>query len=102
MAVKKKLTAAIPTQLTPEWRKRVRAVADHPRTQVSMAQVIRDCIEVALPGFELELGLIDLDDLSEGELQVLGLERAPKEPEGPAPVREDRAKGSFGWTPPQG
>lgn len=27
-----------------------------------MASVIRDCIETALPGFELELGLVEADE----------------------------------------
>lgn len=92
MAIKKKYGAAVPVQLTDDWKARVRTVADHERIQDSMAAVIRDCIEVALPGFELELGLRDLEDLTEGEVQALGLEKLPEEPR-----REDRARGSFGY-----
>ena len=97
MAIKKQYVAAVPVQMTQEWKDRVKAVADHETINDSLAAVIRDCIEVALPGFELELGIRTLDDLSEGEIEALGLNRVAKE--APAqPVREDRARGSFGYS----
>ena len=95
MAIRKQYDATIPTQVTSEWKARIKAVADHERINDSMAAVVRDCIEVALPGFELELGIRDLDDLTDGELEALGLNRLAEE----APAqREDRAKGSFGYS----
>ena len=96
MARTSKLTAVVPVAMTPAWRDRLRAVADHERTQVPMAEVIRDCIEAALPGFELALGIRNVDDLDDDELQDLGLERKAE------PAREDRAAGCFGAAPRQG
>ncbi len=90
MAVKKKYTDALPVQLTPEWRARVKAVADHEQIQDSMAAVIRDCIEAALPNFELGLGLLDLDALDDDELARLGVQREPEA------TPEDRSAGCFG------
>jgi len=90
MAIKKQYTAALPVQLTPEWRERVKAVADHELVNISVAQVIRDCIEAALPSIEIQLGLLSLEELTDGELAARGLERPT------APVREDRAAGCFG------
>lgn len=62
MAKKKKFDTAITVQLTKEWRDRLRAVADHPRIEDSEASVIRDCIATALPGFEVELGLVEVEE----------------------------------------
>lgn len=95
MAIKKQFDGKpVPVQLSAEWRERIKVVSDHPKISDSLAAVIRDCIETALPGFELELGIRDLDDLDEGELAALGLNKVE---ERPAPQREDRAKGSFGY-----
>jgi len=99
MAIKKQYDATVPTQMTSEWKARVKAVADHERINDSLSAVIRDCIEVALPGFERELGIRTLDDLSEGELEALGLNRLAEEAEKPTVTgREDRARGSFGYS----
>lgn len=96
MAIKKQYDGKpVPVQLSAEWRDRIKAVSDHERINDSMAAVIRDCIEVALPGFELELGIRTIDDLDEGELEALGLNRLAEAPSAP---REDRAKGSFGYS----
>lgn len=95
MAIKKQYDASIVVQLTQGWKDRITAVADHEQIQDSLAAVIRDCIELTLPKFELELGIRGLDDLTEDEMQALGLDRLPD-----TPAREDRAKGSFGYTPP--
>ena len=100
MAIRKKYDATVPVQMAQDWKDRIQVVSDHPQINDSLAAVIRDCVEVALPGFELELGIRDIDDLSEGELEALGLNRVPAAPA--APAREDRAKGSFGWVPPEG
>ena len=94
--LKKQYDATLTMQLTSEWRDRLKAVSDHERINDSIAAVVRDCIEVALPGFELELGIRTMDDLSEGELEALGLNRLAEE--APTPVREDRARGSFGYS----
>lgn len=96
MAIKKKYGATIPVQMTQEWKDRIQAVADDPKINDSLAAVVRDCVEVALPGFELELGIRTLDDLSEGELEALGVTRQAAE--AATPAREDRAKGSFGYS----
>lgn len=98
MAIKKQYAATVPVQMTDEMKERIRAVSDHPRINDSLASVIRDCIDVALPSFELELELREIDDLTDGERQVLGLDHLTREEKGP----EDRAKGSFGWVAPQG
>ncbi len=100
MAVTRKNNATVPVQMEQAWKDRVKAVADHERINDSLAAVIRDCVEVALPGFELELGIRDLDDLTDGEVEALGLSREEAAPA--APQVEDRAKGSFGWVPPTG
>ncbi len=101
MAIKKKFDGKpVPVQLSAEWRARIQEVSDHERINDSLAAVIRDCVEVALPGFELELGIRDLDDLTDGEVEALGLSREEAAPA--APQVEDRAKGSFGWVPPKG
>lgn len=98
MAKTAKYTETLPVQLTPEWKARIKAVSDHPRIADGLAQVVRDCIELALPGFELELGLVELDDMDDAQIEALGITRPAPAPE---PQREDRAKGSFGWTPPE-
>lgn len=95
MAIKKQYDATVPVQMTAAWKDRIKAVSDHERINDSIAAVVRDCIETALPGFELELGIRDLDDLDEAELEGLGLNRVP---EGAPTPREDRAKGSFGYS----
>lgn len=95
MAVTKKFDGrTVPVQLTAEWRERIKVVSDHPKINDSLAAVIRDCVELALPGFELELGIRELDDLDEGELAALGLNKVAEQA---APQREDRARGSFGY-----
>lgn len=94
MAIRKHFDAAVPVQLERAWKDRIKVVSDHPKIQDSLAAVIRDCIETALPGFELELGIRGLDDLNEEELAALGLNKIPDQP---TPPREDRAKGSFGY-----
>ena len=94
MAVTRKYTDALPVQLTQAWRDRVKVVADHERIQDSMASVIRDCIETALPRWEIELGILDIAELDDEQLAAIGLARAVE-----TPRREDRAAGSFGWTP---
>ena len=91
MAIKKRYTTAIPVQLEKDWRDRVQRVADDERVNLSMAQVIRDCIITALPAFELQLGFIDGDDDEVAE-QI----RAEQEVE---PVKEDRSAGCA-WGPP--
>jgi len=98
VAIRKKYDTALAVQFEQAWKDRIQAVADHPTIADSLASVVRDCVELALPGFELELGIRQLDDLTEGELDALGLNRLPNE----APKREDRAAGSFGWFPPEG
>jgi hypothetical protein len=95
MAIKKQYTASIPVQLTPEWRERVQHVADDERVNVSMAQVIRDCVATALPAFELQLGYIKLDDDDDLEEQA---ENIRGEQEAPRP-KEDRSAGCA-WGPP--
>jgi hypothetical protein len=97
MAVVKKYSATLPVQLTPEWKARVAAVADHPAVLVGMAEVVRDCIEAALPGIELQLGIRTLDDLSDDELMSYGVTRVPQEEE--PPRKENRAAGCFGGPP---
>lgn len=92
MAVKRKYTDSLPVQLTPEWRERIKAVADHEAVGVSMAEVIRDCIEVALPSIELALQIRAADELTE-LAQEMGTYDEP------APVREDRSAGLFGGPP---
>jgi hypothetical protein len=91
MAIKKQYTASIPVQLTPEWRERVQRVADDEQVNLSMAQVIRDCILAALPNFELQLGYIEVDDLK-------GLMDEAREEQQSKP-REDRSAGCFGGPP---
>ncbi len=99
MAIKKHFDAVVPVQLEQSWKDRIKAVSDHPKIQDSLAAVIRDCIETSLPGFELELGIRELDDLDEDELAALGLNKIPEQ----APAkREDRARGSFGYEERQG
>lgn len=94
MAIKKQFDGKpVPVQLSAEWRERIAAVADHPKITDSLAAVIRDCIQIQLPAFELELGIRDIEDLDEDELASLGLNKVPDGP----PAREDRAKGSFGY-----
>lgn len=117
MAIKKKFDAAVPVQMATSWKDRVQAVADHPQINDSLSSVIRDCIEQALPVFELELGIRELDDLDETELAALGLDKQSAAPaththHGVSPCprcgkvephehydapKEDRAKGSFGY-----
>lgn len=100
--IKKKYGKSIPVQLTQEWRDRVQAVADHPRIEDSMASVIRDCIETALPGFEMELGLVEPEEEGDRGIPVF-TKIAP----GPLPVedrdrllgKEDRSAGCFGGPP---
>ncbi len=99
MAIKKHYDTVVPVQLEQAWKDRIKVVSDHPKIQDSLAAVIRDCIETTLPGFELELGIRELDDLSEDELAALGLNKVPEQP---APQREDRARGSFGYEARQG
>jgi hypothetical protein len=91
MAIKKQYTASIPVQLTPEWRERVQRVADDERVNLSMAQVIRDCILTALPNFELQLGYIEGDDLDDLVEQVREEQAGTK--------KEDRSAGCFGGPP---
>ena len=84
MAKKAQLTESLPKlAVSPEMRRRVDAVAE--AGEVSMADVVRDCIEHTLPLLELQLGVVDLDDLEE----------TPD----PTPAREDRAAGCFGGPP---
>ena len=117
MAIRKQFVAAVPVQMTQEWKDRITAVADHPKITDSLAAVIRDCIAIQLPAFELELGIRTLDDLDEDELAGLGLDRVQERPaththHGVSPCprcgrvephehydapREDRARGSFGY-----
>jgi hypothetical protein len=61
MAHVKKHTEKFTVMLTPEWAERLVNVADHPKIQDAYAQVIRDCIETALPGFELALGIVEAE-----------------------------------------
>ena len=62
MARRRKLTEKIETRLTPDWLARLTAVADHPRVDVPVAEVVRDCILDALPRFELALGIVEPGD----------------------------------------
>lgn len=94
MAKKRQFDAAVPVQMTQDWKDRITAVSDHPKINDSIAAVIRDCIAIQLPAFELELGIRTLDDLDEDELAGLGLNKVEERPE---PAREDRARGSFGY-----
>lgn len=100
MAVKKQFTASLPVQLTPEWRDRLRAVADHEAVQSSIAAVIRDCIAFSLPGIEIQLGLLAIEDLTDEDLANMGLERTPEESE--EDQKEDRSRGCFGGPPALG
>lgn len=110
MARKKKITKILSVGLTDSWFDRVAAVADHDRTQVSMAEVVRDCIEAALPGFELALQIRTLDDFDDEELQDLGLARKEDDagrlgsPEllQANKEKENRAAGCFGGPPRAG
>ncbi len=99
MAIKKKFDGKpVPVQLAKDWRDRIQAVSDHPRINDSLAAVIRDCVETALPGFELNLGIRTLDDMEDFELEGLGVTREEVAGTQPAaPQKEDRAKGSFGY-----
>jgi hypothetical protein len=92
MALKKQYTASIPVQLTPEWRERVQRVADDERVNLSMAQVIRDCILAALPNFELQLGILEEDDIEDQVEHV-------REEQARAQGKEDRSAGCFGGPP---
>lgn len=92
MAVKRKYTDSLPVQLTPEWRERIKAVADHERVNASMAEVIRDCIESALPDFEFSLQIRALDEET-------GLTEQMELYEEIAPAKEDRSAGLFGGPP---
>jgi len=84
MAKKAQLTESLPKlAVSPEMRKRVDAVAE--AGEVSLADVVRDCIEHTLPLMELQLGLVDLDDVEETPEMT--------------PLREDRAAGCFGGPP---
>ena len=101
MAKKKKFDTAITVQLSQELRDRIRACADHPRIEDSEASVIRDCIETALPGFEMELGLVDPADEGIGyaEAMILQGDRPGSiSPEDHARLlgKEDRSAGCFG------
>lgn len=92
MAKKAQLTESLPKlAVSPTTRQRVNAVAD--AAEVSMADVVRDCIENTLPSLELQFGLVDLDDLGEDALAAFGLQRTPE------PVKENRAAGCFGGPP---
>ena len=94
---KAKYTAAVPVQLTPEWRDRLRTVADHPRIEDSVASVIRDCIETALPGFELELGLVEPEEVT--PTGYAGAERLEPTDIELLTGGEDRSRGCFGGPP---
>jgi hypothetical protein len=87
MAKKAQLTESLPKlSVTPEMRRRVQAVAD--AAEVGMSDVVRDCIVAMLPGIELQLGLIDLDDLNEEDLARVDpwVKHEEELPEGEAPV----------------
>lgn len=90
MAVVRKYDATLPkVQVEQSLRDRLTRVADDPRVQCSLATVIRDCIEGALPSIELQLGFVELEDLMDDE----GVEVAD---EAAAPKKEDRSAGCFG------
>lgn len=98
MAVTAKLTESLPKlAVSPEMRARVQAVAD--KVEVGMSEVVRDCISEALPKFELALGLVDLDELSQDDLEALGLAVLDDEPEKPAPSTD---RFTSGWGPDRG
>lgn len=93
MAVVRKYDATLPkVQVQKELRDRLNRVADDPRVQCSLATVIRDCIEGALPSIELQLGFIELEELLD--------EEDPQQPfdpfAEPAPKKEDRSVGCYG------
>lgn len=68
MAVVRKYDATLPkVQVPQDLRDRLDRVADDPRVQCSLATVIRDCIEGALPSIELQLGFVELEDLTEDD-----------------------------------
>jgi hypothetical protein len=91
MAVKAQYQKSIPVQLTTEWYDRIKAIADDERCNLSMATVIRDCIENVVPGIELQLGLVDPEEVDEEEAVVVTA--------APAKKREDRTVGLFGGPP---
>lgn len=80
----KKFTERADCLLTPEWKARLEAVANHPRILDTNSSVVRDCITTALPQFEAQLGIIpdgeddDVVDLR-AELGLKGGERLDTE-----------------------
>lgn len=93
MAVVRKYDATLPkVQVEQSLRDRLDRVADDPRVQCSLATVIRDCIEGALPSIELQLGFVELEDLEDDEAVELGGEAAD-------PPKEDRSAGCYGGPP---
>jgi hypothetical protein len=98
MAIVKKYSASVPVQLEPAWRARLQAVADHPAVEVSLAAIVRHCIEAALPQLELEVGILNVEELDDEQLAALGVVRV--EEKGPEP--DNRAVGCFGGPPKQG
>lgn len=101
MALKAKLTASLPKlAVTPTLRDRVQAVAD--RVEVGMSEVVRDCIEAALPNFELQLGLVDFDELSDDDLARIGIARIEEPEEEPAKPPVETNRFNSGWGPDRG
>jgi len=63
----KKFTERADCLLTPDWKARLEAVANHPRILDTNSSVVRDCITTALPQFEAALGIIpDGEDKDDG------------------------------------
>jgi hypothetical protein len=84
MAIKARLTASLPKlAVDPATRDRIQRSADV--AEVSMADVVRSCIEAALPRIELQLGVVTLDDLDADTLASLGIERHEEEAPPAAP-----------------
>lgn len=93
----KKYTERVDVWLTPEWKARVEAVANHPKILEPNAVVVRDALMEQLPHFERGLGIIP-----EGE-------DGPVETGGARQLDEDEKQSlvpqpgmSTGWGPDRG